>query len=189
MTATVTITDDAASLSDLRTTVIADRSIAAPGDRITYDWSVGNSGPADTTGTVLTATLDGGVTFVSADRHGSVERPVRPFRCHGHMLARDAKRWRERGRERLLLRFPTTPLRTWASLPRLTATNLTVRPLTTSTRQPPSLTHRRGRSRTCRRQGQGGRIDLTWSAPGDNGSAITRVRVGTQGRNRQLSAR
>ena len=66
MTATVTITDDTASLSDLRTTVIADRSIAAPGDRITYDWSVGNSGPADTTNTVLTGTLDAGVTFVSA---------------------------------------------------------------------------------------------------------------------------
>ena len=92
MTATVTITDDAASLSDLRTTVMADRSIAAPGDRITYDWSVGNSGPADTTGTVLTATLDGGVTFVSATVTDPSERPVQPFRGHGHMHVRDAKR-------------------------------------------------------------------------------------------------
>ena len=67
MTTTVTITDDLSSLSDLRTTVNASSSLAAPGDQITYDWSVGNSGPADTTNTVLTATLDGGVTFVSAE--------------------------------------------------------------------------------------------------------------------------
>ena len=67
VTATVTITDDLSSLSDLRTTVSASSNFAAPGEQITYDWSVDNSGPADTTNTMLTATLDGGVTFVSAE--------------------------------------------------------------------------------------------------------------------------
>ena len=66
MTATVTTTDDIASLADLRTTVSSNRSVAAPGDEITYSWSLSNSGPASTTNTVLTGTLDAGVSFVSA---------------------------------------------------------------------------------------------------------------------------
>ena len=66
-TATVTTTDDIDSLADLRTTANADRSSAERGDQITYNWSASNSGPADTTNTVLTATLDAGVSVISAE--------------------------------------------------------------------------------------------------------------------------
>ena len=66
MTATVTTTDDIASLADLNTTVNSDKSFAAVGDEITYSWTLSNSGPASTTNTVLTGSLDAGVTFVSA---------------------------------------------------------------------------------------------------------------------------
>ena len=65
-TATVTTTDDVASLADLQTTVNANASTVEPGEQLTYDWSVSNSGPAASTNTVLTATLDGGTSFVSA---------------------------------------------------------------------------------------------------------------------------
>ena len=65
-TATVTITDDIASLADLRTTVRASAGTVERGEQLTYDWSVSNSGPAASTNTVLTGTLDAGASFVSA---------------------------------------------------------------------------------------------------------------------------
>ena len=71
LTATVTTTDDIASLADLRTTVNSDKIRAEVGDEITYSWTLSNSGPASTTKTVLTGSLDAGVTFVS----GTVSTP------------------------------------------------------------------------------------------------------------------
>ena len=65
-TATVTTTDDVASLADLLTTANARASSVDPGEQLTYDWSVSNSGPAASTNTVLTATLDAGTSFFSA---------------------------------------------------------------------------------------------------------------------------
>ncbi len=65
-TATVTTTDDVASLADLGTSLNADAGTIEPGDQLTYDWSVTNSGPAAATNTVLTGTLAKDVTFVSA---------------------------------------------------------------------------------------------------------------------------
>ena len=65
-TATVTTTDDVASLADLWTTANARASSVDPGEQLTYDWSVSNSGPAASTNTVLTATLDAGSSFFSA---------------------------------------------------------------------------------------------------------------------------
>ena len=65
-TATVTTTDDVASLADLQTTVSDNASTVVPGDQLTYNWSVSNSGPAATTNTVLTGALDTGTSFVSA---------------------------------------------------------------------------------------------------------------------------
>ena len=65
-TATVTTTDDVASLADLLTTVFADSSTVEPGGQLTYNWSVNNSGPAASTNTVLMGTLDASMTFVSA---------------------------------------------------------------------------------------------------------------------------
>ena len=64
--ATVSITDDIASLADLETTVTPSASSVMRGDRLTYSWTIENSGPAASTTTALTLILDPQMTFVSA---------------------------------------------------------------------------------------------------------------------------
>ena len=64
--ATVSITDDIASLADLETTVTPSATRVMREDRLTYSWIVENSGPAASTNTTLTLTLDGQLVFVSA---------------------------------------------------------------------------------------------------------------------------
>ncbi len=65
-TATVTITDDISSTVDLSTTVSGSPFRVSRGEELTYDYTVSNSGPAASTNTVVTSTLDRGVSFVSA---------------------------------------------------------------------------------------------------------------------------
>ena len=81
LTATVTTTDDIASLADLRVTVNGNKSVVSPQDELSYNWSVSNSGPSASTNTVLTATLDPGVTFVSATPDGACRRSGRTVTC------------------------------------------------------------------------------------------------------------
>ena len=64
--ATVSITDDIASLADLQTTLTPSASSVMRGDRLTYSWTIANSGPAASTTTALTLILDPQMTFVSA---------------------------------------------------------------------------------------------------------------------------
>ena len=64
--ATVSITDDIASLADLQTTVTPSASSVMRGDRLTYSWTIENSGPAASTTTAVTLILDAQLTFVSA---------------------------------------------------------------------------------------------------------------------------
>ena len=64
--ATVSITDDIASLADLETTVTPSATRVMREDRLTYSWIVENSGPAASTNTTLTLTLDPQMVFVSA---------------------------------------------------------------------------------------------------------------------------
>ena len=176
MTATVTITDDAASLSDLRTTVNADRSIAAPGDRITYDWSVGNSGPADTTGTVLTATLDGGVTFVSAvvtdPSSGQCSRSGVTVTCTFGTLSVDGN-----AEGMIVVDVSDTASADLGFTATARGDQLDSTPAdnvdsaTTELDAPPRKITNLSASASA------GNIDLTWSAPGDNGSAVTRYEL------------
>ena len=65
-TATVTITDDISSTVDLSTTVFGLSFRVSRGEELTYNYTVRNSGPAASTNTVVTSTLDRGVSFVSA---------------------------------------------------------------------------------------------------------------------------
>ena len=65
-TATVTITDDISSTVDLSTTVLGSPFHVSRGGELTYDYTVRNSGPAASTNTVVTSTLDRAVSFVSA---------------------------------------------------------------------------------------------------------------------------
>ena len=64
--ATVSITDDLASLADLQTTVTTSASSVMRGDRLTYSWTIANSGPAASTTTAVTLILDPQMTFASA---------------------------------------------------------------------------------------------------------------------------
>lgn len=48
-----------------------DQSIASPGDAVTYTMQIANVGTANATGVTATDTLPAGVTFATADTHGS----------------------------------------------------------------------------------------------------------------------
>ena len=64
--ATVSITDDIASLADLETTVTPSATRVMREDRLTYSWIVENRGPAASTNTTLKLILDRQMVFVSA---------------------------------------------------------------------------------------------------------------------------
>ena len=81
MAATVTVTDDIASLADLQTMVTAGAGSAARSDELTYDWTVSNSGPASSTNTMLTARLDEGTNFSLATPAGQCRRSGNDVTC------------------------------------------------------------------------------------------------------------
>ena len=176
MTATVTTTDDIASLVDLRTTVNADRSVASPGGEITYDWSVINSGPAASTNTVLTASQDAGVTFVSASvsapATGQCRRSGRTVTCTlGTLELGDSGSGEVvvevTGNASADVHF--TAIAGADQLDRTPADNddSVTTELVAAPRQITNL----------RASGASAHIDVTWSTPGDNGSPITRYEL------------
>ncbi len=65
-TAMVTITDDLSSTVDLYLTGYNSLTPVSRGDQLTHEYTVRNRGPADATNTIVTTTLDPGVSFVSA---------------------------------------------------------------------------------------------------------------------------
>ena len=171
-TATVTTTDDVASLADLRTTVFATPSAVEPSGEVTYAWSVHNSGPAAATSTVITTTLDGGVTFVSAQvsdpATGQCRQSGRTVTCTvGTLEAGDTASGevvvRVKGNASADVGF--TAVATADQLDRTPADNdaLVATALVAPPRQITDL----------RAVGERRHIDLTWSPPGDNGSGVT----------------
>ena len=171
-TATVTTTDDIDSLADLRTTANADRSSAERGDQITYDWSASNSGPADTTNTTLTATLDAGVSFVSAEvttpSTGQCTRSNRTVRCTlGTMTTTDS------ASGEIVVEVSSSASADITFTVSVDGNQIDRTPadndesVTTELDAPPQRISNLGAS------GKGGHIDLTWSAPSDNGSPIS----------------
>ena len=66
---------------DLRSTVNGSQFRVAPGDELTYSYTVSNQGPAASTNTVLTTTLDPGVSFVSATPADDCRRSGRSVVC------------------------------------------------------------------------------------------------------------
>ena len=100
-TATVTTTDDVASLADLRVTVNANPSTVGHDEQLTYNWSVSNSGPAASTNTALTGTLDAGTSFVSAQvinpATGQCRQSGRTVTCtFGDAGTRPHRKWGDR---------------------------------------------------------------------------------------------
>ena len=171
-TATVTTTDDVASLADLLTTVFANPSAVEPGGQLTYNWSVNNSGPAASTNTVLTGTLDASVTFVSAQvaspSTGQCGRSGRTVTCTFGTLELGGTASGEIVVEveddaSADIRF--TAITGADQLDRTPADNSD--PVTTALDAAPrQITDLRATAASAH-------IDVTWSMPGDNGTPIT----------------
>ena len=172
MTATVTVTDDASSLSDLSTSVMADRSSAMRGDQLAYSWSVVNNDVADTTNVSLAATLDAGVTFVSADvatpNTGQCSRSGGTVTCTLGRLAQFAS-----ATGTIVVNVDDNALADIALSARAGGDQLDRTPadnddsVTTELDTPQQLISNLSASV------EGGHIDLAWSASGDNGSPIS----------------
>ncbi len=171
-TATVTVTDDAASLADLTTTVTVDRGTATFGDTLTYEWSVTNTDAADTTNVRLNATLDPGVTFTSAgvdppstgqcsQSGGTVTCTLGTLsqsdRVDGAIVVEVADSASADIAFRALAKGDQLD-RTPGDNDDAVATELVAPPRAIA---------------DLRATGEGGHIDLAWSAPVDNGSPIT----------------
>ena len=88
--ATVSITDDIASLADLQTTVTPSASSVMRGDRLTYSWTIENSGPAASTTTALTLILDPQMTFVSATPAAQCMEDEAVVTCAMGVIEKDA---------------------------------------------------------------------------------------------------
>ncbi len=88
--ATVSITDDIASLADLQTTVTPSASSVMRGDRLTYSWTIENSGPAASTTTAVTLILDPQMTFVSATPAAQCMEDEAVVTCAMGVIEKDA---------------------------------------------------------------------------------------------------
>ena len=171
-TATVTVTDDASSLSDLSTSITVDSSSAMRGGQLTYSWSVANSDVTDTTNVKLAATLDSGVTFVSADvatpTTGPCGRASRTVTCTLGTLAQFAS-----ASGTIVVNVSDNASADIVLTARAEGDQLDRTPadnedsVTTGLDAPPQ------RISNLSATVKGGHIDLTWSKPGDNGSPIT----------------
>ncbi len=171
-TATVTVTDDVASLADLRTTVFADAGAVEPGGQLTYQWSVDNSGPAAATSTVLTGTLDAGVTFVSAQvttpATGQCGRSGRTVTCTvGTLEVGDTAS----GEVVVAVKDDASADMGFTAV--AGADQLDRTPADNDDAVTTALVAAPGRITNLRATGGRRAIDLTWSPPGDNGSAVT----------------
>ena len=172
MTATVTVTDDASSLSDLSTTISVNRNSATFGDRLTYDWSVTNSDVSDTTNASLVATLSPGVTFVSAEVASPVGRTCtrsgRSVTCTLGTLAQF-----DPASGSIVVEVADSASEDISFSARAQGDQLDRTP---GDNDESAITELEAPPRTItdlRAAGAGGHIDLSWSRPVDNGSIIT----------------
>ena len=175
-TATVTITDDVASLADLRTLVNANVSTVEPGEQLTYDYTVRNSGPAAATNTVLTGTLDAGTSFVSAQvaspATGQCRQSSRTVTCtFGTLELGDT------ASGDIVVEVQdnaSTDIR-FAAIAR--ADQLDHTPADNDDSVTTELVAAPRQIKNLRASGASTHIDVTWSRPGDNGNPITRYEL------------
>ena len=172
LTATVTTTDDIASLADLRTTVNGNRSVVSPQDALEYIWSVSNSGPSASTNTVLTATLDPGVTFVSATPGGACRRSGRTVTCSLGTLEAN-----ETTDGTIVVEVVDTASADLEFTAVARADQLDRAPADNDDSVSTELMLAPRAITSLRATPHDSRVDLSWSAPGDNGSPITRYEL------------
>lgn len=171
-TATVTLTDDIASLTDLRTTVSASNSSVSKGDRLTYSWSINNNGPSASTSTRMVATLDASASIVSSTPTAECRSSGNRVTCNlgtlevnesasGDIIV-EVKESASADLDSLARAYSDQLDRTPGDNTVSEHTELLAPPkVVTRLRSTPSSTY----------------IDLTWAQPEDNGSAITGYRL------------
>ena len=171
-TATVTVTDDIASLTDLRTTVSASLGTVSRANQLTYEWSIDNSGPSASTATRLVATLDAGASFVSATPAGQCRNSGNSVTCSlgtvevnesasGDIVV-EIKETASADVDFSARAYSDQLDRTPGDNTSSEHTELFAPPkAVTGLKASPSSTY----------------IDLSWTKPGDNGSAITGYRL------------
>ena len=172
LTATVTTIDDIASLTDLRTTVNGNRSVVAPQDALEYSWSVSNRGPSASTNTVFTATLDPGVTFVSATPGGACRRSGRTVTCSLGTLEAN-----ENTDGTIVVEVADTASADLEFTAVARADQLDRAPADNDDSESTELMSAPRAITSLRATPHDSRVDLSWSAPGDNGSPITRYEL------------
>ena len=172
VTATVTVTDDASSLSDLRTSLLGDNDLASRGEQLTYSWSVANNDMADTTNVRLATTLDPGVVFVSADvttpTTGRCSRTGRTVTCTLGTLTQFAS-----ASGTIVVNVADNASADIVLTARAEGDQIDRTPADNDDSAMTFLDATPERISNLRASVEGGHIDLTWSAPGDNGSPIT----------------
>ena len=171
-TATVTTTDDIASLADLRTTVNGNRSVVSPRDELSYNWSVSNGGPSASTNTVLTATLDPGVTFVSATPDGACMRSGRTVTCSLGTLEAN-----ETTDGTIVVEVADTASADLEFTAVARSDQLDRTPADNDDSVTTALDAAPRKITNLRASGTSAHIDLRWSTPGDNGNPITRYEL------------
>ena len=172
LTATVTTTDDIASLTDLRTTVNGNRSVVSSQDALEYSWSVSNSGPSASTNTVFTATLDPAVTFVSATPGGACRRSGRTVTCSLGTLEAN-----ETTDGTIVVEVADTASADLEFTAVARADQLDRAPADNDDSESTELMSAPRAIASLRATPHDSRVDLSWSAPGDNGSPITRYEL------------
>ena len=175
-TATVTTTDDLASLADLRTSVNANASTVEPGEQLTYDWSVNNGGPAASTNTAITGTLDAGTSYVSAQvtspATGQCSRTGRTVACtFGTLELNDTAS----GDIVVEVTDNASADIRFTAIAR--ADQLDRTPVDNDGSASTELIAAPQRITNLRASGASTHIDVTWSRPGDNGNSITRYEL------------
>ena len=172
LTATVTTTDDIASLTDLRTTVNGNRSVVSSQDALEYSWSVSNRGPSASTNTVFTATLDPGVTFVSATPGGACRRSGRIVTCSLGTLEAN-----ETADGTIVVEVADTASADLEFTAVARADQLDRAPADNDNSESTELMSAPRAITSLRATPHDSRVDLSWGAPGDNGSPITRYEL------------
>ena len=175
-TATVTTTDDVASLADLRTTVRASAGTVERGEQLTYDWSVSNSGPAASTNTVLAGTLDAGTSFVSAQvaspATGQCRRSGQTVTCTFGTLELGNTTSGE-----IVVEVKDNASADIGFTAIARADQLDRRPGDNDDSVTTELVAAPRQITNLRASGASAHIDVRWSTPGDNGSPITRYEL------------
>ena len=172
LVATISITDDLASLADLETTVVPSATTVSRGDQLTYTWTVANDGPAASTVTNVTLTLDPQMLFVSATPSGQCTEAAGVVTCTVGTIEKDASATGTvvaSVSDAAAADIAFTAEAQGDQLERTPGNNEAA--LATSLNEPPEpVSDLRARVTATY-------VDLLWTAPSDNGSALLRYEL------------